>query len=102
MPPKGGGLKALVKYGNLTLENVDLSSFESLIITIQKKWSGFKYMAFEVLFENRDIIIASDHDFRAFEGHTSISLKVQICCLEFSKYTKKKGQSSTSDCRSKV
>lgn len=51
MPPKGGGLKALVKYGNSTLENVDLSSFESLIITIQKKWSGFKYMAFEVVFE---------------------------------------------------
>lgn len=87
-------MKALVKYGNSRLENVDLPSFESLTITIQKKWSGFKYMAFEVYFEQGNKIIASDHDFRAFEGHSSISLKIQSCCIGFSKYTKNKASLS--------
>jgi len=51
-------------------------------------------MAFEVVFEHGNKIIASDHDFRAFKGHTSISLKIQSCCIGFSKYTKNKASLS--------
>jgi len=46
-------------------------------------------MAFEVVFDGNKVI-ASDHDFHAFERHTSISLNVRSCCLGFSKYTQNK------------
>jgi len=82
---------ALVRFGKSNLENVGLSSFDSLITTLQKNWSALKYIAFVVVFED-DKLIESDDDFRFFGGHSSISLKIKSFCIGFSKYTKNKGR----------
>jgi hypothetical protein len=65
--------------------------FDNIVFEIQRKWSGFRLMAFSLMYKyspDIELEIKSDHDLFGLNSN-DITLKLVSACLGFSKYRSK-------------